>query len=92
MTKRVLWGVCFTLGLGACGDSGDSENALRGANQLTAERVAAIGDYCCYENGRATEDSPEACGSGEKACIWSETSNDVDRSGRGTMCGYLACQ
>jgi hypothetical protein len=92
MTQRVLF--LLGLALAACGDSSDSSDGdeLASAGRLTAERVAAVGEYCCYQNGEATVDSPEVCDAGAKDCIWSETSSDVDASGRGTMCGYLACE
>jgi hypothetical protein len=78
--------------LAACGDSGDSAADLGQANQLTAEDVAARGDYCCYDNGAASSDSPAACAKSATGCVWSQTYNNVDASGRGQMCGYLACR
>jgi hypothetical protein len=82
----------FGLVLAGCGDSGDPEDELAGANRLTTQNVAAKGDYCCYENGAVSEDSPAACTGHSRDCVWGETYNDVDAAGRGTMCGYLACQ
>ena len=91
MTKRVL--VALGLVLAACGDSDDSGNELGSANRLNAERVAADGgEYCCFTNGTATVDSPEVCHGPTSSCVWAEDTNDVDASGRGTMCGYLDCQ
>jgi hypothetical protein len=84
----------FSIALGfllaACGSS-DSEDALAGANHLTAEDVAARGTYCCFDNGSASANSPPVCSSGTKDCIWSEAYSDVNSAGRGTVCGYLAC-
>ena len=78
--------------LAACGGSDSDYGELSGANHLTAEDVAARGTYCCFDNGSPAAASPEACGTDEKQCVWSETYSDVDSAGRGTMCGYLACQ
>lgn len=86
------WRISIVLGflLTACGSS-DSGNDFSGADQLTAEDVAARGTYCCFENGNPSANSPASCASGAKDCVWSETYSDVDSAGRGRMCGYLAC-
>jgi hypothetical protein len=88
MMGRIL----FVLGLVLAGCGSDSGDGLGGADPLTAEDVAANGDYCCYQNGAATEDSATACATHAKACVWSETYTDVDAAGRGTLCGYLICR
>jgi hypothetical protein len=85
MMGRIL----FVLGLllTGCG-SGDEP----GGGKLTPEDVAANGDYCCYQNGAATEDSAAVCATHAKTCVWSETYREVDAAGRGTLCGYLICR
>ncbi|MEO8184928.1 MAG: hypothetical protein ABI895_39475 [Deltaproteobacteria bacterium] len=89
MMRRFLF--VFGFVLAGCGDSGEPEDELAGANRLTTHNVAMKGNYCCYENGAVSADSAAACTLRTSNCVWSETYNDVDPAGRGTMCGYLAC-
>jgi hypothetical protein len=84
MIGRILFVVGLVLA--GCGDSEDD------AGGTTAESLAATGDYCCYENGVATEASAAACAAHAKSCVWSQTYSDANAAGRGTVCGYLACR
>jgi hypothetical protein len=75
----------------ACGSSGPSPNQLAEASHFTAENEAQGSQFCCYVNGAPTEDSPDACTLPPSGCSWITTYDEVDTSGRGTLCGNLTC-
>lgn len=89
-TRSLLFSALLLAGT-ACGSSGPSPNDLAEANHLTAESEGQGSQFCCYVNGNASEDSPEACSVQPSGCTWMTTYDEVNASGRGTLCGNLTC-
>lgn len=92
MRMRSLFAFALLIAGTACGSSGPSPNDLAEANHFTAESEAQAGSqYCCYVNGTATEDSADVCTLQPSGCTWTTTYDEVNSSGRGTLCGNLTC-
>jgi hypothetical protein len=91
MSMRSLLVFALLLAGAACGSSGPSPNELADANHLTAENEAQGSQFCCYVNGDATEESPGVCAVQPSGCTWTTTYDEVNASGRGTLCGNLTC-